>query len=110
MKNASVERTRSALMARIRSSNTQPELAVRSFLHRLGFRFRLHTRTLPGRPDLVLPRHRLAIFVHGCFWHQHPNCKLASTPKTRQDYWKPKLSGNVERDRRNSSKLRELGW
>jgi DNA mismatch endonuclease (patch repair protein) len=97
-------------MARIRSSNTQPELAVRRLLHSMGFRFRLHRQNLPGRPDLVLPRHRLAIFVHGCFWHQHPRCKLASHPKTRQDYWNPKLAGNVERDRRNAAQLLASGW
>lgn len=105
-----VDPKRSALMARIRSSNTQPELAVRRALHGMGFRFRLNRRSLPGRPDLVLPRHRLAILVHGCFWHQHPGCKLASRPKTRQDYWNPKLAGNVERDLRNAARLRALGW
>lgn len=97
-------------MARIRSSNTRPELAVRRLLHAQGFRFRLHRKDLPGRPDLVLPRHKLAIFVHGCFWHQHVGCRLASSPKSRQDYWNPKLAGNVERDRRNVAQLRSDGW
>jgi DNA mismatch endonuclease (patch repair protein) len=105
-----VDPKRSALMSRIRSSNTQPELAVRRFLHAMGFRFRLHRRDLPGQPDLVLPRHRLVIFVHGCFWHQHPGCRLASSPKSRQDYWGPKLSSTVERDRRNAGHLRDIGW
>jgi DNA mismatch endonuclease, patch repair protein len=105
-----VDPKRSALMARIRSSDTQPELAVRRSLHAMGFRFRLHRRDLPGRPDLVLPRHKLVIFVHGCFWHQHPGCRLASSPKSRQSYWAPKLAGNVERDRRNAVILRASGW
>ncbi len=97
-------------MARIRSSNTKPELAVRRLLHSMGFRFRLHRRDLPGRPDLVLPKYRLAIFVHGCFWHQHPGCRLASSPKSRQDYWGPKLARNVERDGQAASQLIALGW
>jgi DNA mismatch endonuclease, patch repair protein len=97
-------------MARIRSFDTQPELAVRRALHAMGFRFRLHRRDLPGRPDLILPRHKLAIFVHGCFWHQHAGCRLASSPKSRQSYWTPKLAGNVERDQRNAASLRLSGW
>jgi DNA mismatch endonuclease, patch repair protein len=105
-----VDPLRSALMSRIRSSNTQPELAVRKLLHALGYRFCLHRRDLPGKPDIVLPRHQLAIFVHGCFWHQHPGCSLASRPKTRQDYWGPKLAGNVSRDAKSQNMLRSLGW
>jgi DNA mismatch endonuclease (patch repair protein) len=105
-----VDPRRSALMARIRSRDTKPEIAVRRLLHSLGYRFRLHRRDLPGRPDIVLPRHRLAIFVHGCFWHQHPDCRLASRPKTRQDYWGPKLAGNVSRDQIAQESLRSLGW
>jgi DNA mismatch endonuclease (patch repair protein) len=105
-----VDPKRSALMSRIRSSNTQPELVVRRLLHAMGFRFRLHRRDLPGQPDLVLPRHKLVIFVHGCFWHQHPGCGLASSPKSRQNYWGPKLTATVERDRRNAGHLREIGW
>ena len=97
-------------MARIRSSNTKPEIAVRRLLHARGLRFRLHRRDLPGKPDIVLPRHRLAIFVHGCFWHQHPGCRLASRPKTRTDYWMPKLFANVERDARAVSGLTDMGW
>lgn len=76
----------------------------------MGFRFRLHRRDLPGRPDVILPRHKLAIFVHGCFWHQHPGCRLASSPKSRQGYWAPKLAGNVERDQRNAADLCASGW
>jgi DNA mismatch endonuclease (patch repair protein) len=105
-----VDPRRSALMARIRSGNTKPEIAVRKLLHALGYRFRLRRRDLPGKPDIVLSRHRLVIFVHGCFWHQHPGCRLASKPKTRQDYWGPKLAGNVRRDRVAQDALRSLGW
>lgn len=105
-----VDAKRSALMARIRSSNTQPELAVRRMLHSMGYRFRLHRREMPGRPDLVLPRYGLVIFVHGCFWHQHPGCRLASRPKSRQDYWHPKLAANVARDQKNAALLRASGW
>ena len=105
-----VDPQRSALMSRIRSKQTQPELAVRRALHGRGLRFRLHRRDLPGKPDIVLPKHKLAIFVHGCFWHQHPNCKLASRPKTRSEYWGPKLASNVARDKRHVRALEELGW
>lgn len=105
-----VDPRRSALMSRIRSSNTKPEVAVRRQLHALGYRFRLNRRDLPGKPDIVLPRHRIAIFVHGCFWHQHEGCRLASKPKTRQDYWTPKLAGNVCRDRAAELALAHLGW
>ena len=105
-----VDPKRSALMARIRSTQTKPELIVRRALHRRGFRFRLHRRDLPGKPDIVLPRHKLAIFVHGCFWHQHSNCKLASKPKSRSDYWGPKLAANVARDERSVRSLEQIGW
>lgn len=97
-------------MSRIRSGNTKPEIAVRRLLHALGYRFRLHRRDLPGKPDIVLPRHRVVIFVHGCFWHQHPGCRLASKPKTRQEYWTPKLAGNVRRDELAQEALTALGW
>ena len=107
---AEIDPRRSALMARIRSVDTRPEIAVRRLLHAMGYRFRLHRRDLPGKPDIVLPRHRLAIFVHGCFWHQHAGCRLASRPKTRQDYWTPKLAGNVARDEAAQAALRKLGW
>lgn len=97
-------------MSRIRSRNTKPEVAVRKGLHALGLRFRLEGSNLPGRPDLVLARHRLVVFVHGCFWHQHEGCRLASKPKTRHNYWDPKLAANVARDRRAARELKSLGW
>lgn len=100
---------RSALMRRIRSRNTAPELAVRSILHRLGYRFRLHRKDLPGRPDIVLPRHRKVVLVHGCFWHGH-DCSLGSKPKSNKEYWTPKLQGNRLRDERNWLALIEAGW
>jgi DNA mismatch endonuclease (patch repair protein) len=101
---------RSENMRRIRSRNTTPEVAVRSYLHAAGFRYRLHGRTLVGKPDIVFPGHRVAVFVHGCFWHQHKGCKDASTPKTHSDYWSPKLASNVARDARNLAALRSDGW
>lgn len=97
-------------MSRIRCKQTQPELAVRRALHRKGFRFRLLRRDLPGKPDIVLPKHGLAIFVHGCFWHQHADCTLTSKPKSRGDYLGPKLASNVARDARHVRALEELGW
>lgn len=101
---------RSALMAMVRGKDTKPELVVRSTLHAMGFRFRLHRRDLPGSPDIVLPRLRLAILVHGCFWHRHEGCRLASMPKTRKDFWGAKFEANVRRDRRNVEAIRGLGW
>jgi DNA mismatch endonuclease (patch repair protein) len=101
---------RSRCMARIRAENTKPELVVRRIAHALGFRFRLHRRDLPGKPDLVFPARRAVIFVHGCFWHQHHKCSLASRPKSRRNYWGPKLRGNVRRDIRSRASLKRLGW
>ncbi|MGV2833767.1 very short patch repair endonuclease [Pseudomonas shirazensis] len=101
---------RSRMMAGIRGSDTLPEMKVRKLLHRQGFRYRLHQRNLPGKPDVVLPRHRVCIFVHGCFWHRHPGCKYASTPKTREDFWQTKFDQNVKRDIRNREELLRLGW
>jgi DNA mismatch endonuclease (patch repair protein) len=101
---------RSWNMSRIRSRDTQPERIVRSALHRAGYRFRLHRRDLPGRPDIVLPRYHTAIFVHGCFWHRHKQCRLAYTPKSRVTFWTEKFRRNVERDRENTAALRKLGW
>ena len=101
---------RSALMARIRGRDTTPELAVRRIAHRMGLRFRLHRKDLPGRPDLVFPKHRLAVFVHGCFWHRHEGCRYASTPKSRGVFWTEKFAANVERDARQEAALRALGW
>ena len=101
---------RSELMAAIRTRNTLPELAVRRIAHRMGLRFRLHRKDLPGRPDLVLPKHRLAVFVHGCFWHRHEGCRFSSTPKSRTDFWTEKFAANMDRDARQESALRKLGW
>jgi DNA mismatch endonuclease, patch repair protein len=100
---------RSALMSRIRSKNTKPELVVRSMLHHLGYRFRLHRKDLPGRPDIVLPRHRKIILVQGCFWHGH-FCSLASKPKSNEGYWRQKIKGNKARDMRNIELLHGQGW
>ena len=97
-------------MSRIRGRDTKPELLVRRIAHGLGFRFRLHRRDLPGCPDIVFPRFRSVILVHGCFWHRHPNCRFASSPKTRVEYWQQKFEGNVLRDRRNERALTDLGW
>lgn len=98
------------MMGRVRAKNTAPELATRRAAHALGLRFRLHRRDLPGTPDLVFPKLRTVVFVHGCFWHQHPGCRRAATPKTRREFWEPKLARNVERDIENSARLSGLGW
>lgn len=103
-------RHRSWNMSRIRSSNTKPELIVRSILHRIGFRFRVNPTHIPGRPDIVLLRYRTAIFVNGCFWHQHAGCKEASRPTSNTKYWKAKLEANVQRDAKNSRLLKLKGW
>ncbi|MBU6440520.1 MAG: DNA mismatch endonuclease Vsr [Betaproteobacteria bacterium] len=100
---------RRRMMAGIRGKDTRPELVVRSIVHRLGLRFRLHRKELPGRPDLVLSRHRTVIFVHGCFWHRH-DCGLAAVPKTRPEFWAGKFAANVQRDQRNRLALEGLGW
>lgn len=100
----------SAIMRSIRSSDTKPELVVRRLLHRLGFRFRLHDKKLPGTPDIVLPRHRAAIFVHGCFWHHHSGCKHAKIPRKRETYWIPKLARTQQRDRNALAALSKEGW
>lgn len=97
-------------MRRIKSKDSIPELIVRRLVHRLGYRYRLHDHTLPGRPDLVFPRRRKIIFLHGCFWHAHTRCKLAHTPATHQEYWQPKLDRNKARDRAHLRALKELGW
>lgn len=101
---------RSRMMAAIRGRDTKPEIRVRSLVHRLGYRFRLHRRDLPGSPDVVLPRLRICLFVHGCFWHRHPGCRAATTPKTRAAFWAEKFETNVARDARNEARLREMGW
>lgn len=103
---------RSERMSRVRGKNTGPELAVRRLVHALGYRFRLHRRDLPGTPDLVFPGRRKVVFVHGCFWHRHPDpaCKLARMPKSRQEFWGPKLEGNRARDLAKAAALTGLGW
>lgn len=101
---------RSWNMSRIKGRNTTPELKVRSALHRAGFRFRLHRKDLPGTPDIVLPRFRTVIFVHGCFWHRHEGCRFAYMPKSRQEFWQAKFSKNVERDERKILQLQQAGW
>ena len=109
MDNISKQR-RSWNMSRIRSKNTKPELLVRSILHRKGYRFRLHSRHLPGHPDIVLPKWKTVIFVNGCFWHRHKDCGLAYTPKSRQRFWRKKFQDNVRRDVEKFQALTCLGW
>jgi DNA mismatch endonuclease (patch repair protein) len=104
------ETVRSRMMASIRGQNTKPEMIVRKFLHGNGFRYRLHVRSLPGHPDLVLPKYRVVIFVHGCFWHQHAGCRYATVPDQNREKWLHKFAQNVERDRRNLSQILESGW
>lgn len=101
---------RSRMMAGIQGKNTKPELIVRRMLFASGYRFRLHRRDLPGAPDIVMPGRKVAIFVHGCFWHVHPGCRYAKMPATRPGFWKTKLEANVARDRRAAEKLQALGW
>lgn len=103
---------RSERMSKVRSANTQLEMAVRRLVHGMGYRYRLHRKDLPGKPDLVFPGRRKVIFVHGCFWHRHgdPACRLARLPKSRLDFWLPKLSANEERDAKVLARLGELGW
>ena len=101
---------RSWNMSRIRGGDTRPELVVRSLLHRMGYRFRLHRKDLPGRPDIVLPSRRTVVLVHGCYWHRHPGCPLAYTPKSNRQFWEAKFSENVTRDKRQYAELRDLAW
>jgi DNA mismatch endonuclease (patch repair protein) len=101
---------RSEIMARVRSKDTRPELIVRKLVFALGYRYRLHGKNLPGRPDMVFKNRRKVIFVHGCFWHRHARCALARLPKSRLDFWLPKLEGNKLRDRRNLRALAKEGW
>jgi DNA mismatch endonuclease (patch repair protein) len=102
--------TRSKMMASVRSKDTKPEKKVRSLLHVLGYRFRIHRKDLPGNPDIVLVKYKKVIFVHGCFWHQHIGCPKAKRPNTRKEFWDKKLNQNIERDKRNLRELEELGW
>lgn len=101
---------RSYNMSRIRGKDTGAERVVRSLLHKMGYRFRLHNKKLPGKPDIVLPRFRVVIFVNGCFWHRHNACRFATTPATRRAFWLKKFRDNVARDRRNTARLRRSGW
>jgi DNA mismatch endonuclease (patch repair protein) len=101
---------RSEIMSRIKGVNTKPELIVRSLLHRLGYRFRLHRKDLSGKPDIVLPRHKKVIFVHGCFWHGHKGCKRSSIPSSNTEFWETKITKNVERDKAKTRELRRQGW
>lgn len=101
---------RSRMMSGIKGKNTKPELQVRQYLHRHGFRYSLHRRDLPGRPDLTFAKRGAVVFVHGCFWHSHVGCRLAAVPATRPEFWKQKLGANVERDRRNLEQIRKAGW
>lgn len=101
---------RSSLMSAVKSKDTTPEILVRRALHKLGYRFRLHRKDLPGKPDIALPKHNLCIFVHGCFWHQHLGCPRAKRPTTNIEFWNSKLDGNIVRDAHDVAKLHELGW
>jgi DNA mismatch endonuclease (patch repair protein) len=97
-------------MARVRQRDSSPEMIVRRALHRRGFRYRLHVKDLPGSPDIVFPSRKLAVFVHGCFWHRHLGCRAATDPKTRQEFWRAKFDRNVERDADVISRLEKMGW
>lgn len=101
---------RSQIMSRIGGKNTKPEIIVRKLLHSLGYRFRLHRKDLPGKPDIILPRWKAVIFVHGCFWHGHKGCKRAGRPQTHADFWKNKIEGNMKRDAANIEQLVKLGY
>lgn len=101
---------RSYNMGRIRGKDTKPEMLVRSFLHRNGYRYRLHVNNLPGKPDIVLPRYRTVIFIHGCFWHAHKNCRYFKLPQTRREWWEEKLNRNIENDRKAVRNLKTDGW
>ena len=105
-----VSEQRSKNMSAIKSKNTKPEIKVRKILHSMGYRFRLHSKDLPGSPDIVLPKYKTVIFVHGCFWHRHENCKYASTPKTRQEFWNEKFETNIERDLQIQEKIKNTDW
>lgn len=101
---------RSEVMSRIKGKNTKPEKIVRSLLHKLGYRFRLNSRKLPGKPDICLPKHMTVVFVHGCFWHRHTGCRFAYTPKTRRAFWLKKFESNVSRDREVKKQITRMGW
>lgn len=107
---ADVDDATRSVMRGNRGRNTKPELRLRRALHAMGYRFRLHRRDLPGTPDIVFPSRHMAIQVHGCFWHQHEGCRHAVKPRTRSEYWLPKLARNIQRDRENEARLQDLGW
>ncbi|KAA9042129.1 DNA mismatch endonuclease Vsr [Ginsengibacter hankyongi] len=102
--------TRSFNMSRIKGKNTKPEMLVRKFLHAHGYRYRLHDKKLPGKPDIVLPKYKTVIFVHGCFWHGHNNCKYFVVPKTRTEWWLNKINGNIANDAKTAKTLKKEGW
>ncbi|MWV47129.1 DNA mismatch endonuclease Vsr [Paenibacillus sp. HJL G12] len=101
---------RSKMMSKIKSKNTAPEMIVRRYLHNKGFRYRLHDKKLPGKPDLILPKYKAVIFIHGCFWHGHEGCKYFRIPKSNTDYWVKKIDGNLLRDQEKQQLLRDMGW
>jgi len=101
---------RSWNMSRIKGKNTKPEIIVRSLLFKLGYRFRLHYKKLPGKPDIVIPKYKTIIFVHGCFWHRHTGCQYAYSPKSRVDFWENKFNENINRDKKKKKELEDLGW
>jgi DNA mismatch endonuclease (patch repair protein) len=104
------EITRSFNMSRVKSKDTKPEMLVRSFLHGKGFRYKLHDKNLPGKPDLVLPKYKTIVFIHGCFWHGHEGCKYFSVPQTRTDWWLNKIDTNIRNDQKSIKSLNEAGW
>lgn len=110
MHDAHKQKVRTSTMSKIRKTNTKPEMLVRSYLFKNGFRFRIHVKRLPGNPDIVLPKYRTVVFVNGCFWHAHEGCKLNRMPKSRQEYWIPKIQGNASRDKANKEAIEQLGW
>ncbi len=101
---------RKEMMSSVKQRHTKPEITVRKLLHRLGYRFRLHSKKLPGTPDIVLPKYKSVIFVHGCFWHQHEGCRKARRPTSNVEFWNEKLDKNIKRDKRKESELKDLGW
>ena len=104
------KKTRSYNMSRVKNKDTKPEMLVRRFLHQKGFRYKLHDKSLPGKPDLVLPRYKVAIFIHGCFWHGHKECKYFTVPQTRTEWWQNKIEGNARNDQKAVKALKSAGW
>lgn len=101
---------RSQIMSKVRAAETKPEIVIRKFLFSQGFRYRKNVKKLPGTPDIALPKYKTVIFIHGCFWHGHKNCEAAALPKSRQEYWYPKIQRNIKRDSKNKKDLKKLGW